>query len=67
MEELSRMGTSDLQQQHPDKMGARDMEHGAPSPEENDTHRGNAPDQKCGRNSGRALGEVEPKEALETE
>jgi len=27
MEELSRMGTSDLQQQHPDKMGTRDVEH----------------------------------------
>lgn len=27
MEELSRMGTSDLQQQHPDKTGAGDMEH----------------------------------------
>lgn len=27
MEELSRMGTSDLQRQHPDKMGTRDVEH----------------------------------------
>ena len=27
MEELSRMGTSDLQRQHPDKTGTRDIEH----------------------------------------